>query len=207
MSGQRIDNGINAVDQLRQRIACNRSSSHSFSDFVLQVLSPRGDDVALDIGPGLGSQLLPVAERVARPVGLDISADAVGELQARLAGSRAAVIQGDMDELDELDLGAPAFSLVYAVYSLYYSGDPARVVRRVAELLRGEHARFVCINPDVGNNETWFTDLRRLFELPADVVGVPHVGRDLILPACLDAFRTVDCISYEDHIRFPTLEA
>jgi hypothetical protein len=207
MSGQRIDNAINAVDQLRQRIACNRSSSCSFSDFVLQVLSPRGDDVALDIGPGLGSQLLPVADRVARAVGLDVSAEAVAELRARLAESRAAVIQGNMDDLATLDLGAPAFSLVYAIYSLYYSGDPARVVRRVAALLRGEHARFVCINPDVGNNETWFADLRQLFELPADVVGVPHVGSDVILPACLDSFRTVECISYEDRIRFPTLDA
>ena len=146
MSGQRTDNGINAVDQLRQRIACNRSSSHSFSDFVLQVLSPRGDDAALDIGPGLGSQLLPVAERVARAVGLDISAEAIAELRARLAGPRAVVIQGDMDDLDELDLGG-SFSLVYAVYSLYYSGEPARVVPRIAGLLRGEHARFVRINP------------------------------------------------------------
>ena len=201
-----VGNAVNTVAQLRQRIACNQSRSRAFPSFVLELLSLREDDSALDIGPGLGTQFIPVAERVRRVVGLDVSPEMVAELRTRVAGPNAVLVVDDMDNLPDLDLGGP-FTLVYAVYSLHYSQDPARVVKAVAGLLDGARARFVTVTPDAGNNETWFADLGQLYELPAEALGVPHVGRRLILPAFLDTFRTVTCTTYRDRVRFSGLDA
>lgn len=206
MPQPRVLNAANTVAQLRQRIACNQSSSRAFSGFVLDVLDPREADVALDIGSGLGPQLIPVAERVRGVIGLDLSPELAAELRRRVARPNAAVIVGDMDDLANLDLGGP-FTLVYAVYSLYYSRDPARVVKDVAGLLDGPRARVVSVTPDVGNNEMWYADLGRLYEVSADALDVPHVCRRLILPAFLDTFRTVTCLSYRDRVRFSSLDA
>jgi hypothetical protein len=202
-----VGNALNSVARLRQRIASNRSASRDFAAFVLETLQPTADDRALDLGPGLGAQLIPVAERVRRVVGLDISSEMVAELRKRMSARNAEVRVGDMDDLGgALHRGAP-FTLVYAVYSLYFSRDPARVVRAVAGLLGGASARFVAVAPDAGNNQAWFADLGRLYELPADAVDVPNVCRRDILPAFLEVFRTVTCRSYRDRIRFPTLTA
>jgi SAM-dependent methyltransferase len=200
-----VGNALNNVAKLRQRLACNQSASRDFSAFVLELLQPVAEDRALDLGPGLGAQLIPVAERVGRVVGLDISPEMVAELRERMRADNAEVVVGDMDGLDgAAHLGGP-FTLVYAVYSLYFSRDPARVVRAVAGLLDGSRARFVAVAPDAGNNLAWFADLGRLYELPADTVDVPNVCRRDILPAFLDVFRTVTCTPYRDRIRFPTL--
>jgi SAM-dependent methyltransferase len=199
-------NAVNTIERLQQRIDCNQSSSRSFAEFVITVLRPQADDIALDIGPGLGSQLIPLAARVRRIVGLDLSAEMVAELQARTAGAAAEILRGDMDDLGNIVPSGP-FSLIYAVYSLYYSHAPASVVRQVAALLASERGRFVCINPDAGNNQGWFADLGALYDLPADVVGVPHIGQRVILPAFREAFAAVECFSYEDRKRFLTLES
>lgn len=200
------DNAANTAAQLRQRIACNRGGARAFPAFVLDMLELRADDAVLDIGSGLGAQLVPVAERVGRVVGLDVSTELVAELRRQLAHPNAALIVGDMDGLGGLDLGGP-FTLAYAVYSLYYSRDPARVVHAVSRLLDGPRARLVSVTPDVGNNGAWYADLGRLYELPADALDVPNVCRRVILPAFLDTFGVVTCTSYEDRVRFASLEA
>jgi len=199
-------NAINTVERLGRRIACNQAQTQGFSRFMLEQLDPRGRDSALDIGPGLGAQLIPVAKRVRRVVGVDVSPEIVAALRSRAAFPNVAVIAGDMDDLAALDLGGP-YSLVYAVYSLHYSRDPGRVVQAVAALLGGSGARFVTVTPDVGNNAAWFADLGRLYEISADVLDVPQVGRRLILPAYHAAFRSATATVYQDRVRFPTLEA
>lgn len=196
-----MDNAINTTDQLHQRIACNEAGSASFHDFVLGLLDPRADDTALDIGAGLGQQLVPVAERVRRAVGVEVSSEIAADLRARLRHPNARVVLGDMDRLAELDLGAP-FTLAYSVYSLYYSADVPRVVRAVAGLLDGPRARFVAVAPDVGSNATWFGDLSQLYEIPAEVLGSPGLCRGVTLPAFLDAFPRVDCARFQTEVRF-----
>jgi SAM-dependent methyltransferase len=171
--------------------------------FVIEVLKPECDDIALDIGCGLGTQLFPVAERVRRIVGLDLSAEIIGALRGRLQPN-VEVVVGDMDDIADLDGGT--FTLVYAVYSLYYSRDPAAVVGNIARRLSAG-GRFVSVNPDIGNNAEWFEDLGRLYEVPADARGVPELCRSTILPAFEQAFPAVRQISYCDRIRFPSLEA
>ena len=192
-----VSNAINTVERLEQRVACNRADPGSFRRFVQRLLAVRGDDLALDLGAGLGEQLIPVAQKAARAVGLDVSAEIVEALRPRLPGANAAVVLGDMDELAELDLRGP-FTLAYSVYSVYYSRDPARLVRSVAGLLAGSRARFVVVAPEVGNNQAWYSDLGTLFPLPAPVLESPGVCRNVVLPAFLDVFPDVRCATLRE---------
>ena len=199
-------NRINTPEQLRERTTCNRSAAADFDRFVLDLLEPSETDVALDIGPGLGRQMIPLAAAVRRIVGLDTSPEMARTLRAELEAPGAEVVVGDMDDLAGLRLPGP-FTLVYAVYSLYYSPKPARVVEAVSGLLGGPGARFVVVVPDVGNNAGWFEDLGRLCPLPADVLEVPRTGRSVILPAFLNTFERVTCATFRSTIHFPTVES
>jgi len=199
-------NRINTPERLRERTACNRAASADFDRFVLELLDASETDVALDIGPGLGRQMIPLAGTVRRIVGLDTSPEMARTLRAQLSGTNADVVVGDMDDIAGLPLSGP-FTLVYAVYSLYYSTKPARVVEAASGLLDGPGARVAAVTPDVGNNAGWFEDLGQLYALPADVLEVPRVGRSVILPAFLDTFRNVACSTFQSTIDFQTVES
>jgi SAM-dependent methyltransferase len=200
-------NRINTAEQLRQRSACNRDAgSADFDEFVLGLLAPASQDVALDLGSGLGRQMIPLAGRVRRIVGLDTSPEMTAALRAQLPGPDAAVVEGDMDDLATLALPGP-FTLIYAVYSLYYSSRPARLIETASRLLQGPDARFVAVAPDVGNNAGWFEDLAALYAVPADVLAVPRFCREVALPAFLDTFRTVTCATFSSTVLFPTVDA
>lgn len=204
--GTNVENLINTPEQLRQRMACNGSADADFDQFVLGLLAPSGSDVVLDIGPGVGKQMIPLAGLVSRIVGLDCSPEMTAAIRAQLPGPNVETVVGSMDDLARLELAGP-FTLVYAVYSLYYASDPARVVQAVGRLLGGSRARFVVLTPDVGNNEGWFADLGQLYPVAADVLEVPRIGRKVILPAFLDAFRSVECTRFSSTVSFSTVES
>jgi SAM-dependent methyltransferase len=196
-----VSNAINTPERLEQRLACNLTSPESFRSFVQGLLDVRDDDCVLEIGAGLGEQLVPIAEKARRAVGLDVSADIVEALRRRLSRPNAEVVLGNMDDLARVDLRGP-FTLAYSVYSIYYSVDPARVVREVAGLLAGARARFVVVAPDLGNNEAWFSDLGQLYPLPEPVLASPEVCRNVVLPAFLDVFPDVRCSTFRTDVRF-----
>ena len=191
-------------ERLDARLACNRAASADFDRFVVDLLEPVPTDIVLDIGPGTGKQMLPLTGRVRRLLGLDVSADMVAALESRLPASHARLLLGSMDDIPALGLPAE-FSLVYAVYSLYYSLAPRRVVESVRRLLQGPGARFVVVAPDEGNNDAWYADLGHLFEVPAEALEVPGICRKVIMPAFLDHFRTVRSATLLSDVRFASL--
>jgi SAM-dependent methyltransferase len=201
-----VDNLINTPARLRQRMACNGSASADFDRFVLGLLAPSASDVALDIGPGLGKQMVPLAGMVRRIVGVDCSREMAEAVRARLPGPDVEVVVGGMDDLDGLELAGP-FSLVYAVYSLYYAADPGRVVRAVSRRLDGPGARFVVVAPDEGNNVEWFADLGQLYRVPAAALEVARISRSVILPAFRETFRSVSCSTFSSTVSFSTVES
>jgi len=200
------DNAANSAARLGGRIACNQRYARGFLDFVLQMLELDRDDAVLDLGPGLGSQLVPVAARVRRAVGVDVSPELIAALRASTAGANVTLVEGDMDALAALDLETP-FNLAYAVYSLHYSRDPAAVLRAVDALLDGPRARCVVVTPDSGNNAGWFADLGRLYAVDADALAVAHLGRRIIVPAFRTTFARVECTTFHARAHFPTVDA
>jgi SAM-dependent methyltransferase len=202
---KRPANSINTARRLEQRIACNHSSTESFHLFVERLLAVRPDDCALELGAGLGAQFLPVAGTARRAVGVDVSADLLEALRARLTGDNAELVLGDMDELGTLGLLGP-FTLAYSVYSIYYSRDPARVLQTLAGLLAGPEARCVVVVPDTGNNEAWYADLGVLYDLPEAVLACAGVGREVVLPALRALFPDVHCETLRSEVQFGALD-
>lgn len=195
----------NTPQRLRQRQACNQTGSADFGRFVLDLLAPTAEDTALDIGAGTGAQMIPLAGRVRRIVGLDRSPEMAAAVTARISGPSVRMLVGDMDALARLDL-ARDFSLIYAVYALHYASNPSGVIAAAAELLSGPDARLVVVTPDIGNNAAWFADLAQLYALPAEVLDVPSLGREVFLPAFRATFRTVTSAVLESEVAFSSLD-
>jgi len=61
---------------------------------LLRIIDPRPDQTFLEIGPGRGALTLPLAERAARVVAVELDARLAAELQQR-ATSRLTVVPGD----------------------------------------------------------------------------------------------------------------
>lgn len=200
-----VDNAINTAQRLDQRLACNGAASSPFQRFVRRLLAVRRDDCALEIGTGLGAQLLYVAGRARRVTGVDISAELLRALRQRVTSDNVRTVHGDMDRLDDLHLRGP-FTLAYSVFSIYYSREPSGVVRALARLLADEGARCVVIAPDVDNNADWYADLGRLYRLPRAVFRTTRVCRDVVLPTLLDLFPSVQCTTFRNDVSFDDLD-
>jgi SAM-dependent methyltransferase len=200
-----VSNAINAAHHLGQRLSCNRASDGSFGGFVQGLLAVDGDDCVLDLGAGLGAQLLDVAEKARYVVGVDVSPENVATLRGRLARENAQVVVGDMDELHELGLRGP-FTLAYSVYSIYYSRNPARLLESVAGVLSGTSSRCVVVTPDLGNNEGWYASLSRLYPLPEAVLAVAGMCRGTVLPAFNELFASVRCATFSNEVQFNSLD-
>jgi SAM-dependent methyltransferase len=168
-------------------------------------MDPQKDELALDIGCGLGKQLVPMTEKVSHITGLEFSKELLEKLKTSL-GDRPHVrlIAGSMDDLETL-LPSERFDLVYSCYALYYSKDIAACVGQIASRLK-PGGRFFAVAPDVGNNETWFNDLQALFPLPAEILKSSWISRRQILPAMLANFPRVSCHKFSNEVAFATLD-
>ena len=100
MAESPVGNSANTAARLRDRIACNQAAHREFPRFVLEVLDARAEDSALEIGPGLGMQFVPVAERVDHSVQVDVERclELVREAAEVAAMTRGERILRSMDE-------------------------------------------------------------------------------------------------------------
>ena len=135
-------------------------------------MAPAAGDRVLDVGCGLGKQLLPLSAQVAHITGVDVSPDLIAAVRDELPADAAAeLVVSDMDALGTAPLAGP-FDLIYSVYALYYSADVPALVDRLAGLLARPAGRLFVMAPDVGNNAAWFADLGELFPLPEEITSV-----------------------------------
>jgi len=96
---------------------------------LLSLIDPRPDETFLEIGAGRGALTLPLAERAARVVAVELDARLAAELQQR-AIPRLTVISGDALEVDLAALVPPGSRLVGNLP--YYVSGP--LLRRFLDL-------------------------------------------------------------------------
>ncbi len=201
-----IDNASNTAGQLGKRLDCNSASTRDLNEFVFKIINPQPDEEGLEIGCGLGKQLVPMAGKLAKVIGLELSQDILKETQKSVVHrSNVELIAGSMDELDSLVAGR-RFDLAYSCYALYYSKNIAALVRQIATDHLKPHGRFFVVAPDVGNNETWFNDLQSLFSIPSEIVKSSWVSRNEILPALLVNFEKVVCQKFSNEVAFTSVD-
>jgi SAM-dependent methyltransferase len=202
-----MSTSTNAPDRLQRRMAANQGGLRDLNAFLFDLARPQPDDRVLDLGCGVGNQVISLAPRVRSVTALDNSADLLDRLTERLGGiGNVETIRAGMDEAADLLPGA-SFTLVLATYSLYYSTDVGRLVSDIARRLLTHDGRFVTVSPDVGNNAEWYADLNRVFTVPADILETSWTSRRRILPAVLDAFSDVRGLRFVNPISYESLDA
>jgi SAM-dependent methyltransferase len=202
-----MNNVPNIDDRLEKRMHANLAGAQDLTAFLKEVAGVRPADRVLDLGCGLGNQVVPLASVVDSVTAVDISRELLDKLAVRLGHHRnVTCVCADMDEAPH-QLAGQHFDLVEAVYSLYYSRDISRLVSAIAGELLTDEGRFLTLSPDVGNNAEWFNDLGRIFPVPDDILETSWNSRRRILPHVLDRFDDVRCVRFVNEVGYDSLDA
>lgn len=103
---------------------------------LVEAAAPAGHERVLDLGTGAGHTALALAPRVARVVGLDLTAAMLAEASA-LAGARgAANLCLQRGDVEALPFGDACFDLVTCRYAAHHFADPRRALAEAARVLR-----------------------------------------------------------------------
>lgn len=157
-------------------------------------------DLVFDPFAGSGTTLL-VAERMGRhPLGLEIHADRVAHVKARLADPDA-ILQGDALRLGELDLPPIDFSMTSPPYMTRtghpenpltgyqtmdgdyqrYLGEITSVYQQLRPLLRGPGSRVVLNVANLRHDEDGGLVTRLAWDVAAAVSGVLRFEREIVI--------------------------
>jgi ubiquinone/menaquinone biosynthesis C-methylase UbiE len=105
---------------------------------VLAAASPRPGDQVVDLGCGTGQLSLPLAERGARVLAIDVSAAMVRRLEANARERAIGGVEGLGIPIESLSLPAGSVDLVVTSYALHHlrDADKSRVVSAAYQWLR-----------------------------------------------------------------------
>jgi len=105
---------------------------------VLAAAAPRPGDKVVDLGCGTGQLSLPLAERGARVLAVDISEEMIGRLHGKARERRLDRVEGVAMPIEDLSLPAGSVDLVVTSYALHHlrDADKSRVVAAVYRWLR-----------------------------------------------------------------------
>lgn len=140
----------------------------------------------LDVGCGPGTITVDLAQRVApgRVLGLDVSADPLGEARA-LAAREGVAVEFAVGDTYALDLPDDSFDVVHAHQVLQHLTDPVAALREMARVCRP--GGLVAVRDVDYAATTWFPDddgLTRWLELYSRVARAnraePDAGRRLL---------------------------
>lgn len=126
-----------------------------------------------DLGCGTGKQLFALAERVspdAELIGIDISADAVAEVNERARREGRSNVRALRASLDDCPAALPdgRFDLLLSTYAVYYARDLSGLLERLRHVLSPNGSLFLS-GPGAGTNREMIT----LVNAVDDAVGEP----------------------------------
>ena len=125
----------------------------------------------LDLGCGTGKQIFTLAGLVAPAgsiLGLDISKEAVNEVNQRAKKaklSQVRAIAGDLDECPKL-LKNSKFDLIISTYAIYYAQSVKQLLRDLKTQLNPKGQIFICC-PGRGTNQEIFNLVNSVVTNPA----------------------------------------
>jgi len=143
---------------LKERELLNAAGAqHDLENWIFENVGPLSGASVLDLGCGRGKQvfaLVPLVFPNGSVLGVDISADAVNEVNTRaLEGHavRVRAIKAGLDECIEV-LGGVKFNLILSTYSIYYSKNMTQLLSELRTMLETGGQLFVC-GPGEGTNK------------------------------------------------------
>jgi ubiquinone/menaquinone biosynthesis C-methylase UbiE len=157
---------------LKRRLQTNvAGATHDLEEWILRQVSPRAGMRVLDLGCGTGKQSFAVARLVGATgevLGLDISAEAVRELNERARGAGSAHVRAMQESLDECleRLKSLRFDRIISAYAIYYARHMVPLISGLRSLLRPDGEVFVC-GPGRGTNQEILQLIERVAQQPS----------------------------------------
>lgn len=99
---------------------------------VLDACQPAPGATAIDLGAGSGQVTLPLAQRCAHVLAVDVSASLLERLEAKAASSGITNIESLIQPIETLDLAPGSVDLIVSNYTLHHlrDADKARLMTR-----------------------------------------------------------------------------
>jgi 16S rRNA (adenine1518-N6/adenine1519-N6)-dimethyltransferase len=170
-----------------------------WADKVVKAVSPRRDDVFLEIGPGPGILTLKLAPHISRLIAVEIDRDLIASLSPKLP-SNVSLIAGDVLEVDLLSVLAPigdstavriAGNLPYNISSpilfKLLELQRRRLVWDASLMLQREVAERILAQPGSGDYGVlsvlvqWRADVTCLVRLPAGAFRPPPAVQSAVI--------------------------
>jgi ubiquinone/menaquinone biosynthesis C-methylase UbiE len=109
------------------------------------------EDQVLDFACGTGEKALGVADRVQFVHGIDLSPRMIEKACAKARDRRIENARFSRTDLFDATLEPGSFDAITAFYILHLVDDPARVLKRIHELLKPD-GRLICETPCLGES-------------------------------------------------------
>jgi ubiquinone/menaquinone biosynthesis C-methylase UbiE len=207
VTDQQFHKAATSSENLSGRLDSNaRYSSRDLNEFILSVVTPAKDHRLLDVCCGTGKQLVEYAKLAGEVHGFDASEDSLRQVASRC---NAMLHHGNLDAIEEAlpESLRKSFDWITCSYGLYYATDPLAALRTLTEFLKPD-GRIVIVGPARQNNESFYSLVRRVAEIPEFIVwsSQTFVDRDLI-PECQRLFGSVTVHEFVNEIAYPTPEA
>lgn len=197
---------------LRRRADLNAAGArHDLEDWIVSRIGPCRGKRVLDLGCGTGKQLFRLAPLVTgegQLLGVDISTDAVREVNERAKAKVVPFVAARRIGLDEcLDvLAGSRFDLIVSTYAIYYAAAKVALLEGLRSLLAEDGVLFVC-GPGDGTNREIVELVNRFIADPAGCLGPV---RDFLsaeeIAAVAPRYARVEVARLENVIRFESPE-
>jgi len=197
---------------LKQRMEVNvKGALYNLEDWIIEQIQPRRGMHILDLGCGTGKQIFALSEIVTPDgslVGLDISQDAISEVNKRKreeALSHIRAIVGSLDECVTL-LCDETFDCILSTYAIYYAQDMKRVLADLKTLLKPGGQLFVC-GPGRGTNQEMTNIINTLLDSSSSRV---NLIEDFISESDIEViakhYLKYNVVRLSNQIRFDSVE-
>lgn len=184
-------------------------SKHNLNEWIMNITKPKNDELILDMGCGPGKQILKIKEScpTARIIGLDKTVSSLKIIEnfcIEKSISNVSVINGDLDDLNELLKNFNDFSLIFSSFALYYSKNIEKLISDIKNKLKS-NGRFFCCGPIKGNNEELITFQQSITN--SNLEDVKYKMKDEILPSIEQTFKSTTTEYLENPISFPDVQS
>jgi len=134
---------------LEQRIDANRSALYDLEEWMFSQITLKREMNVLDLGCGTGKQMFALRRLLSsqsKIVGVDVSADAVSQINRRARHEETANVTAVQCGIDQVvdHFEGTGFDLILSTYAIYYSRNMTKLMASLRGLMNPDAQLFIC---------------------------------------------------------------
>ncbi len=152
-----MDIRSDAKGLLNREFINRNNEKYNFAEWVEKILNPQVGMQVLDIGCGVGKQILPLSTKIlpnGHIIGIDISQEALNIINEKVKIQNIKSITTLCLEMDDITkkLFNKRFDLIYSVYAFYYSNNMLQLLIDISSILKYD-GKIVLFGPGNKSNK------------------------------------------------------